>query len=470
METSYTSLTHRYLARVVLEAVSPLALGTGERDITTDALVATDTNGLPYLPGSSIAGVLRHLAEENMKGERVKHLFGYQEGNNGEGSRLILTEGKLLDDQSKVCDGLCEVSSDKDFLMRFLHLPIRQHVRINDQGVASNGGKFDQQIVYAGSRFCFEIELLGDGTEQTDFHNLLSLLHHTKFCLGSGTRSGFGVLKVVALQTRILDLSEKNEAQLYLQKSSQLAASADWAGWQSAAPFVDESEASLVSYEVQLSPDNFFLFASGLGDEDSDITPVSEPRVQWKGDKEGHFSTPTHFIPTTSLKGALAHRTAFHFNRLSGIFADELSEEELKKHKKESAGVTALFGSEDTAHQLRGCLLLSDAWSENAQEQVLQHVAIDRFTGGAISGALFAEKVSVRGRQPFQLKIWIDSKALKHNLGVKAKELNEQEDLVVQSFEAALRDLVNRRLALGGASSRGHGLFSGTISKNGQPL
>ena len=112
METPYTSLTHRYLARVVLEAVSPLALGTGERDIITDALVATDTNGLPYLPGSSIAGVLRHLAEENMEGERVKHLFGYQEGKKGEGSRLILTEGKLLDEQSKVCDGLCEVSSD----------------------------------------------------------------------------------------------------------------------------------------------------------------------------------------------------------------------------------------------------------------------------------------------------------------------------------------------------------------------
>lgn len=469
METSYTSLTHRYLARVVLETISPIALGSGERDITTDALVATDTNGLPYLPGSSIAGVLRHLAEEVLGTEHVKRLFGYQQSNKGEGSRLIVTEGKLVDAHGKACDGLCATDGD-DFLQQFLQLPIRQHVRINDQGVASDGGKFDQQIVFAGSRFCFEIELLGDGTEQTDFHNLLSLLHHTKFCLGSGTRSGFGVLKVVALQTSILDLSEKNEAQLYLQKSSQLAASADWAGWQSAAPFVDESEASLVSYEVQLSPDNFFLFASGLGDEDSDITPVSEPRVQWKDDKEGYFSIPTHFIPATSLKGALAHRTAFHFNRLSGIFADELSEEELKKHKKENAGVTALFGSEDTAHQLRGCLLLSDAWSENTQEQVLQHVAIDRFTGGAISGALFAEKVSVRGRQPFQLKIWIDSKALKHNLGVKAKELNEQEDLVVQSFEASLRDLVNGRLALGGASSRGHGLFSGTISKNGQPL
>ena len=469
METSYTSLTHRYLARVVLETISPIALGSGERDITTDALVATDTNGLPYLPGSSIAGVLRHLAEEVLGTEHVKRLFGYQQSNKGEGSRLIVTEGKLVDAHGKACDGLCATDGD-DFLQQFLQLPIRQHVRINDQGVASNGGKFDQQIVFAGSRFCFEIELLGDGTEQTDFQNLLSLLHHTKFCLGSGTRSGFGVLKVVALQTSILDLSEKNEAQLYLQKSSQLAASADWAGWQSAAPFVDESEASLVSYEVQLSPDNFFLFASGLGDEDSDITPVSEPRVQWKDDKEGYFSTPTHFIPATSLKGALAHRTAFHFNRLSGIFADELNEEELKKHKKENAGVTALFGSEDTAHQLRGCLLLSDAWSENTQEQVLQHVAIDRFTGGAISGALFAEKVSVRGRQPFQLKIWIDSKALKHNLRVKAKELNEQEDLVVQSFEASLRDLVNGRLALGGASSRGHGLFSGTISKNGQPL
>ena len=468
MDTSYTSLTHRYLARVVLETISPIALGSGERDITTDALVATDTNGLPYLPGSSIAGVLRHLAEEVLGTEHVKRLFGYQQSNKGEGSRLIVTEGKLVDAHGKACDGLCATDGD-DFLQQFLQLPIRQHVRINDQGVASDGGKFDQQIVFAGARFCFEIELLGDVEGLTDFNHLLSLLHQTKFCLGSCTRSGFGILKVVTLQTCSVDLSVNDEVKLYLQKSSNLALSGKWSGWHKAETHDTEENAEFISYVVELTPDNLFLFASGMGDEDADITPVCEPRVQWENDAEGHFSSSTHFIPATSLKGALAHRTAFHFNRLSGIFADDLKTggDQRLPH---NVGTTMLFGSEDTAHQLRGCLLLSDAWCETSkeQEQVLQHVAIDRFTGGAMAGALFAEKVSVRGKQPFRLTLWIDSKALAYN----AKLIGHpgKEELVVQSFEAALQDLATRRLALGGASSRGHGLFSGTISKNGQPL
>ena len=52
--------THRFLARFVIEAETPLAVGSGEKDILTDALVATDVNGLPYIPGTAIAGVLRH--------------------------------------------------------------------------------------------------------------------------------------------------------------------------------------------------------------------------------------------------------------------------------------------------------------------------------------------------------------------------------------------------------------------------
>ncbi|MBR3713032.1 MAG: CRISPR-associated protein, partial [Bacteroidales bacterium] len=48
MESIYT---HRFLARMIIEAKTPLAVGSGDKDITTDALVATDVNGLPYIPG-----------------------------------------------------------------------------------------------------------------------------------------------------------------------------------------------------------------------------------------------------------------------------------------------------------------------------------------------------------------------------------------------------------------------------------
>ena len=61
MESIYT---HRFLARMIIEAKTPLAVGSGDKDITTDALVATDVNGLPYIPGTAIAGVIRHFIGE----------------------------------------------------------------------------------------------------------------------------------------------------------------------------------------------------------------------------------------------------------------------------------------------------------------------------------------------------------------------------------------------------------------------
>ena len=68
-----TNYIHRFLARFVIEAKTPLAVGSGEKDITTDALVATDVNGLPYIPGTAIAGVVRSMIGE----ESAKTFFCY---------------------------------------------------------------------------------------------------------------------------------------------------------------------------------------------------------------------------------------------------------------------------------------------------------------------------------------------------------------------------------------------------------
>jgi len=51
-EMKENKFKHRYLARIIFQATTPLAVGSGEKDIMTDALVATDVNGLPYIPGT----------------------------------------------------------------------------------------------------------------------------------------------------------------------------------------------------------------------------------------------------------------------------------------------------------------------------------------------------------------------------------------------------------------------------------
>ena len=70
-----TEYTYRFLARFIIEAVTPLAVKSGDNNMLTDSLVALDVNGLPYIPGTSIAGKVRHAIGE----EKAKIFFGKHE-------------------------------------------------------------------------------------------------------------------------------------------------------------------------------------------------------------------------------------------------------------------------------------------------------------------------------------------------------------------------------------------------------
>ena len=52
-----TKYSHRFLARIIIEAKTPLAVGSGNKDVITDALVAKDVNGMPYIPAIEVAGI-----------------------------------------------------------------------------------------------------------------------------------------------------------------------------------------------------------------------------------------------------------------------------------------------------------------------------------------------------------------------------------------------------------------------------
>ena len=67
----------RYLARIVLQAETPLSIGSGESNIQTDSPVIRDINGLPFIPGTSLVGILRH-AVDSLEQEKVNADFGFQ--------------------------------------------------------------------------------------------------------------------------------------------------------------------------------------------------------------------------------------------------------------------------------------------------------------------------------------------------------------------------------------------------------
>ena len=53
------------LAHVTIELSTPLTIGTGNGDDLNDSTCVLDTNGLPTIPGTSLAGMLRELGVPN---------------------------------------------------------------------------------------------------------------------------------------------------------------------------------------------------------------------------------------------------------------------------------------------------------------------------------------------------------------------------------------------------------------------
>ena len=446
----------RQLARVVLELKTPLAIGSGNKNIKTDSVVAKDVNGLPYIPGTTLAGLIRHALPEG----KVQRQMGWQEKEGGEGSRLIITEAKLLSADGTPIDGL---SSRQDAITRLCReLPIRQHVRINSQGTAVEGGKFDEEIVPKGTRFCFECELLCEEKCDDLMDKVIAILQTNDFRIGSGSRSGLGQIAVIKVWRKLLDLTKPEELALYLQKSSSLMPL--WSGFEEMPTQVLSSN-SYIRYQLHLQPTNFVFFGSGFGDERSDMTFVREPMIEWDGD-HAHVVTREQvvLISASSVKGALAHRTAYHYNKLEGFFADKKPIEELEDYGgKGKEAVKILFGSEGNSEgkdKRRGLILFSDFIKErkkSSEAKVLNHVKIDRFTGGAMDGALFSEEVLYASGESFDMELLLHKQEM-------------EGEHVIPAFEAALIDLCKGFLPLGGGVNKGFGTFTGSLTKDGETI
>lgn len=411
----------RQIAHIIIEADTPLKVGSNASDFLQDSPIQKDFNGLPMILGTSISGVLRKDFDES----RVNEIFGEDNG-----SKVIISNALLLDENMKVNEKL--LLEKTPFLKLFDILPIREHVAITDKGVAKEHAKFDEEVLYKGTRFKFTIEMIDD---KKSFEEILKLLQSNSFRLGGGSTKGFGKIKVISIMTDEFDIES------YVNYSSSLNHSLK-------TPYkCKETESSrYTKYTLKLKPDDFFMFGSGFGDDDADSTQVYEYVLDYMS---ASLLQKQILIPASSIKGALAHRTVFHYNSLE------------KNSIEDHNGITLLetiFGeAKDTKDKngSKGKVIFNDVYLEDKKEtKVFDHVCIDRFTGGAIEGALFQEKTIAQDDE-FNMEILLD-------VNVKGNEL--------EAFEKALKDITTGMLSLGGMNTKGHGVFSGTLEKNGEIL
>ncbi len=508
----------KYLARFKVETKTPLAIGSGRNGLLNERLIAKDANGLPFMPGTGLAGIVRHELEKDASLKaRIPGLFGFQTPGEKEGlgSRIVFSPGMLVGlDGVSVMEGLQEINYECQYFQAFKVLPQRDHVRINHLGVASKTGKFEDQLVHRGTRFVFELELEGTEDDETIWGKILDILNHPSFRVGAGSRKGFGALQVLECRTKAFDLRLEKDFKEYMVRSSSLNEPvSNWLEYGASS-----GANTWLHYQIHLAPESFFLFGSGTRSQQADITPKKEKCFVWTMEN-GPVLKEYTLIPATSIKGAISHRLAFNYNfakkeaieklvaglalppfdheqAIKELIQDHLPEpiEQLEYAPDSSAWKeleltvrNLVIDHSQRWKEYREQAVKFKEYSEHPTLPVGEHnpAVTDLF------GAAKKETAGARGKAVFS-DIYLPEMEVPHFFnhvsldrftgGARAGALFTQEvsasaqwpalDIFIEreafevweirvAFEKTLDELCNGNLPLGGSSAKGHGCFKG---------
>jgi CRISPR/Cas system CSM-associated protein Csm3 (group 7 of RAMP superfamily) len=450
-------VTHINIARVTIEFETPFHIGTGDEGDVSDAAVVCDVNGLPSLPGTSLAGVMRASFSERFGPESDKKLFGYQEKKEGEGSKMTISWGCIHDCHDIPVEGLVDGKRLNDpVLANACNPTLRDHVRINHLGASSSEehGKFDELAVCKGHRFTFECMMQGIDEDQELWNQFVDLLSDRSLRIGGKTRRGFGAFQVIRLQTRVFNLSKTDDFKAFTMYPARLDVRAEGL-------INNDCESEILggalTRTIVLKPLEYWMFGGGedVSDDgfEADMAPVRDRAVNWKS-LPATIEDNLVVLPGSSIKGALVHRVAYHYNRLTGFYGDEKTPEEFAERTKRNPGIEQVFGfakegKGNESKGLRGRILIDDIYIDTKPEsQVVHHVSIDRFTGGArtLTGGLFSERPFWQGPDiPVTIRV------------TGSKHIDED---AMNALNEAISDLCESRLALGGGTGRGLGFFT----------
>lgn len=439
-EVSYRP--YRLEVRGQITFLQPFHIGTGERlNLLTDSPVLREANqpdGQPYLPGTSLRGVLRDYLEREAPllgcaAADVASLFGPSARN------ATLQAGRLRIDDACVRAGAGLVET-------------RDHVRINRKwGAADQGAKFDAEATLQGATYDFRATYEGDGSGDLELLLLEAALRHLEsgqFQVGAKASWGYGRLQLKNVSYAHYDRATDGGLAAFL--ASRLGKPA---------------VASLVPHQWPLA-------RKSRGATSNEPAAFSELRVklciQFDGpvlvkaafppqppaNRLGNLNAPERYSQTGSLiADHVFLSTALGSFPLPGSSLRGVLHSQAERISRTLVGdgswAEALFGSArgQTGKGRRGRLEVEDGKLTSPVHFIyLDHVAIDRITNAAADeGQKFA--TCSLASPTFQVEMRVC--------------FTDQEYGVAALFGLLLRDLMRGRLWAGSGVSRGYGRVSG---------
>lgn len=423
------------ILRMTLELRSPLRIGSGENDPLLDAPVVRDAFGDYRIPGSSLAGAVRAFAE----GAGFGDLFG-DGGETSRASNLEFSDGFVVD-----WDG--ETALAKRLRGAPTRMPqileVQEQVRIDhDTGTAAVGGKFDAEFVPQGLRFRIEIACVDRSASFSATMDsaamvgrIFSWFESERIRLGGDVTSGFGLIAPVSgsISHEFHDLATRDG--LVSARGMPRAIDAPLTNTTSlshAHPVPTTISRDSISGIVHLTflVDGPILVGGSQRPEPAVGNAPSADILFGKTlvadyQKSDFVSRP--WVPGSSVKGVIRHRVRHVLEALGKNDAE--------------ATVDGWFGSVEGATPTSSRVHVGGQILDDIPPTVVQHVAIDRLTGGSLRGALYAEA-----------PLWKEGLRLAITI-----ELRELPLSGVVALAHAVLDMGTGSLPIGGGVNRGNG-------------
>jgi CRISPR/Cas system CSM-associated protein Csm3 (group 7 of RAMP superfamily) len=409
----------------VLRLTTPCHLGGPDADATSDLPLVRDAGGRPFLPGTTLCGLLRASLTE----DAARALFGGA-GEDDRQSPLIVEDAPILGGPAPT--------------------ELRDGVAIDEKsGVAEDGKKYDLELLPVGT--CFQVRLQLDLADKEADAGLigrllgvLRFIEEGRLGLGARQRRGLGRCQLLVREGSSFWLSDYRMRD---QRAAHawLALGRDLPGWPTVDPigFAGTGplsahlgvalipvppERSFFDVALRLRVNGSLLVRSG-GHEAGEPDMVHLRRLEL-GDGGPRYVA---VLPGTSLAGVLRHRCA--------LIARTLAPEESPAARQL---IEEMFGSVEKArarksHGRASRVIVSEARLSGGR--VLRHtrVSIDPWTGGAREGLLFTADAAYGGELALEVR------------------LREPRPAERALLLLALRDLAAGELPVGGEGGTGRG-------------
>ncbi|ASU77596.1 DNA repair protein [Actinopolyspora erythraea] len=329
-----------------------------------------DHNNDVHLPGSTLAGSLReHCARytELHPTEKLSELFGpAPEANERRAASPVGVLGTLLRSGRETS-------------------PAKRTSIDRKRGAAANTELHHTELLATGTEF--DVVLRWDRPDER-LDTFLRALREWRPSIGRGASHGAGKCEVIGLGHRVYDLAD----------SADLL---DWIGLTSPEDYptaqpctADAADDRLIDVELRIV-DGLHI---GTGETETDSETERERNPALK--RDGEF-----LVPGTSLKGVLRSRVEYICRVVGAPTCSGRNREDREDHGDcGHCRPCRIFGfSGKEAHTRRARIAVHDSTVTEPVKEWRQHVAIDRFTGGARPKLLYTDEVVTAGR--FRLRI-----------------------------------------------------------------